>query len=274
MGRCILLPSQSAKRVARGNRKSVPGPLIGHRRPAHRDRARSFARGSVRPNIPTHPNGDKEHTRDGLSIDLCYELEVPGLGKLKIDAEPEEIEAAKSLIRTTVEAAQGFKSTPPSLSSASAVKTLEDAIGEYFAKAQMKPQTKATYRGNLEHARKFFGGTSNLFDLGQGDLVRYCDHVGGTIAHPTTQGLYISTVASFLNWHRTRVTGFPELTTKTLMHRKDTPDSDDRDAFTADQLRQVIHKRQQYREKVLTNFGYPSRRYSSAVESRKSVRSI
>jgi predicted Rdx family selenoprotein len=195
-----------------------------------------------------------KNTPGGLSIDLSYELDIPGLGKLKIDAEPEEIEAAKSLIRTTVEAAQGFKSTLPGLSRASTIKTLEDAIGEYFAKAQMKPQTKATYRSKLEHARKFFGGTSNLYDLGQGDLVRYCDHVGATIAHPTTQGLYISTVASFLNWHRTRVTGFPELTTRTLMHRKDTPDSDDRDAFTLDQIRQVFTNAQQYREKCPHKF--------------------
>jgi hypothetical protein len=118
----------------------------------------------------------------------------------------------------------------------------------------MKPQTRATYRSKLEHARKFFGGTSNLYEVSQGDLVRYCDHAADTNPHPTTQGLYISTVASFLNSHRNRVSGFPELTTRTLMHKKETPDLDDRDAFTRDQIRQIFANANRYRNKCPHKF--------------------
>jgi hypothetical protein len=182
----------------------------------------------------------------GLSIDLTYELDIPGLGKLKIDAEPEECEAAESMIRTTIEAATGTKSSLPR---ALTGKLFEDAINEYNEKAQPKAQSKATYRSKLEHARRFFGGTTNIFDVGQADLVRYCDHVSATIPNITSQGLYISTVASFLNWHRSRVTGFASLTTKTLIPKKSTPDSDDRDAFTLEQLRLVFVNAQQYRDK-------------------------
>lgn len=193
----------------------------------------------------------------GLSIDYKLEINLNHLGQptaITVDAAPEEQDAVNSAIRTAIEAAQGVKPAQQHQHPATTTKALDDAIVEYFAKAQMKPQTKATYRSKLEHARKFFGGSLNVYDLGQGDLVRYCDHVGATIAHPTTQGLYISTVASFLNWHRTRVSGFPELTTRTLMHRKDTPDSDDRDAFTLDQMRQVFTNAKQYRDKCPPKF--------------------
>jgi hypothetical protein len=53
-----------------------------------------------------------KNTPGGLSIDLSYELDIPGLGKLKIEAEPEELKAAESLIRTTIEASQGVKAPP------------------------------------------------------------------------------------------------------------------------------------------------------------------
>lgn len=194
----------------------------------------------------------KQRPGGGLSIEYKLEINLNHLGQptaITVDAKPEEEAAVNSAIRTAIEAAHGANPTQQPQLRGPTVKSLDDAIGEYFAKAQIKPQTKATYRSKLEHARKFFGGTSNLYDLGQGELVGYCDHVGATIAHPTTQGLYISTVASFLNWHRTRVSGFPELTTRTLMHRKQTPDSDDRDAFTMDQIRQVFTNAKQYRQK-------------------------
>jgi integrase len=199
----------------------------------------------------------KHKPGDGLSIDFKLEINLNHLGQptaITVDATPEEQDAVNSAIRTAIEAAQGVKPAQQHQHRASAVKTLDDAIGEYFTKAQMKAQTKATYRSKLEHARKFFGGTSNVYDLGQGDLVLYCDHVGATIAHPTTKGLYISTVASFLNWHRNRVTGFPELTTRTLMHKKETPDSDDRDAFTLVQIQQVFENAKLYRNKCPQKF--------------------
>ena len=193
----------------------------------------------------------------GLRIDYKLEINLDHLGQptaISVDATPEEQDAVNSAIRTAIEAAQGFNTPQQHQPTASTIKALDDGIVEYFAKAQVKPQTKATYRSKLEHARQFFGGASNLYEVGQGDLVRYCDHVGATISHPTTRGIYISTVASFLNWHRTRVSGFPELTTRTLMHRKDTPDSDDRDAFTLDQMRQVFTNAKQYRAKCLHKF--------------------
>jgi hypothetical protein len=192
----------------------------------------------------------KKHRGDGLRIEYSLKLDLNELGRpiaITVDATPDEQEAVNSAIRTAVEAAQGAKPTPRPPSSASASKTFEDAIGEYYATAQIKPQTKATYRSKLEHARKFFGGTTNVFDVRQSDLVRYCIHVRNTVPNITSQGLYISTVASFMNWHRCQQNDLPQLTTKTLIPKKETPDSEDRDAFTLDQLRIVFRNASRYR---------------------------
>jgi hypothetical protein len=199
----------------------------------------------------------KNRPGGGLGIDFTLKIDLNHLGQpttINVDATPDEQDAVNAAIRTAIEAAQGVKPTQRQQPHVSTVKTLEDAIAEYYEKAQIKPQTKATYRSKLEHARKFFGGTSNLFDVGQADLVRYCDHVGATIPNTTTQSLYIATVSSFLNWHRTRATGFAQLTTRTLIPKKDTPDSEDRDAFTPDQMRLIFTNAQQYRSKCPHKF--------------------
>lgn len=199
----------------------------------------------------------KHKPGEGLSIDFKFEVKLGRRGQptaIIVDATPEEEDAVNSAIRTAIEAAQGIKPAQPHQHRASAVKTFDDAINEYYEKSKIKPGSKATYKSKLEHARLFFGGTSNLFDVGQGELVTYCDHVCATISHPTTQGLYISTVAGVLNWHRTRVTGYPELNTKTLIAKKTTPDSDDRDAFTLDQMRLVFTNAKQYRHECPHKF--------------------
>lgn len=192
----------------------------------------------------------KNTSGDGLSIDFTLKIDLNHLGQptsINVNATPDEQDAVNGAIRTAIEAAQGAKPTQRPVTLSATLKSLEDAVDEYYAKAQIKPQTKATYRSKLEHAQAFFGATHNLFDVGQADLVRYCEHVERTIANVTTQGLYISTVASFLNWHRNRETGFPPLTTKTLIPKKSTPDSDDRNPFTLDQLRIVFRNASQYR---------------------------
>jgi hypothetical protein len=81
----------------------------------------------------------------------------------------------------------------------------------------------------------------------QSDFAGYCSHVQATVTNPTTQNLYMSSVAQFINWHGARVLGRSLVSTKTFTTRKTTPDSDDRDAFTLDQLRLIFENAKQYR---------------------------
>jgi hypothetical protein len=137
---------------------------------------------------------------------------------------------------------RGSKSSRPS-----SQKPFSEAIPEYFSKSQTKAQTKATYRSKLDHAQKFFGDFKDVLEIDQADFVGYCDHVLATVPTITSQGHYMTTVATFLNWYRVRAAGLPALTTKTLVPKSDSPESDDRDAFTLEQLGSVFENAKQYR---------------------------
>jgi len=171
---------------------------------------------------------------------------------ITVDAKPEEHEAASAMVKTIVEASLGRSDTikPPSPS-----KNFECAIAEFLAKSQSKPQTKATYRSKYAHAQEFFGGKdADVLGIGQADLVRYCDHVLTTVPHVTTQGHYMAVVAGFLNWHRSRVSDLVPLTIKSLAPRKDTPEADDRDAFTLDELGHLFGNAGKYRSSNPSKF--------------------
>ncbi len=123
-----------------------------------------------------------------------------------------------------------------------------DAIESYYQKSQAKASTLRTYRSKLNHAMDYFGLDTDVLEIDQVRLTAYFDHVTKTIGNRTTQGLYMSTVATVLNWHRTRA-GYPALTTKTQIPRKRTPDSEDRYSFTLEQLQTIFENAKQYRQK-------------------------
>jgi hypothetical protein len=184
---------------------------------------------------------------EGIQLDYSFKIDLNELGRPTAytitDAKPEDQDAINSHLKTLMEASMaGAKGS----NAQAARKPFSDALAEYFDKAQIKPQSKATYRSRLDHAQKFFGASEDALGIDQAGLVKYCDHVKSTVPNITTQGHYISTVASFLNWHRHRVSGLPALTLRTLLPRKDTPESEERDAFTLDQLRLIFANARTY----------------------------
>jgi hypothetical protein len=189
----------------------------------------------------------KSNDSDGFTFNYEMKLDFNELGlpsSLYVKAEPEEQEAVNSAIRAALERTRerGSNSSRPS-----AQKPFSEAIPEYFSKSQTKAQTKATYRSKLDHAQRFFGDAKDVLEIDQADFVGYCDHVMATVPNTTSQGHYMTTVATFLNWYRVRSAGLPALTTKTLVPKRDSPESDDRDAFSLEQLRSVFENAKQYR---------------------------
>lgn len=191
----------------------------------------------------------KKSKADPGQFDYTVKVDLDVFGKLSsitVDAQPGEEEAVNSAIQTALKSAGGGTESVPA--AAKAIKTFEMAISEYIQKASGKPQTKATYRSKFAHAQEFFGGKdANILAIGQVQLVKYTEHVTSTFDNITTQGHYISTVAGFLNWHRTRSADLSPLTTKTLMPKKETPESDERDAFTLTELGDIFRNASQYR---------------------------
>jgi hypothetical protein len=198
------------------------------------------------------------------------ELGIPT--SLYVKAEPEEQEAVNSAIRAALERT-GERVRKSSRQTSQ--KPSREAIPEYFSKWQTKAQTKATYRSKLDHAPKFFGDLKCMLTIDQADFVGYCDHVSATVPNITSQGHYMTTVPTFLNWFRVREADLPALTTKTLVPKRDSPESDDRDAFTLEQIGMVFENAKQYRMEQPTQvLGLDCPLLSSAVVSRSSAKFI
>ncbi len=188
---------------------------------------------------------------DELSVDFSLEIELNDLGrpaKITVQAEPHEQDAVNSALATAMSSiASATAAPPPTGISAPAGKPYVAAFAEYYEKSGLKPNSKATNRSKLNHAQAYFGESHDVLTIDQKQLVEYADHVRSTIKHETTQGLYIQTVSGFLNWHRIRA-GLPELTTRTLIPKRKTPVTSDRDSFTLDQMKVLFENAAQYRD--------------------------
>ena len=122
------------------------------------------------------------------------------------------------------------------------------AVVEYLG-AQRKPTTRRTYKGHLAHAQAFFGEDKDIRLIEQAELAAYSRHALKDIPNSTTAGFHITTLCGMLNLFRSQEGWGPELRTKKLVQKKDTPDSNDRDAFTLDQLAVVIQSAAKFRSK-------------------------
>ncbi len=123
------------------------------------------------------------------------------------------------------------------------------ALAEYFADAQIKASTRKTYKGRLEHALAHFGADRDIRHIEQADFSSYARKLVKETPDPTTAGHYITTLGGFLNWYRRREGWGSDLTTKTLIPKKDTPATEDRHGFSVEQLGVVIKNARRYRIK-------------------------
>lgn len=134
-------------------------------------------------------------------------------------------------------------------------KSFEKAIEEYLSRTDIKSATKRTYVSRCAHAQSFFGGKdADILSVDQAGLVRYCDHVKKTLPNVTTQGHFINVVCSLLNWHRCRVSDLSHLSVKSLLPKKTTPESDERDAFTMLELEHLFRNAARYRSSCPPKF--------------------
>ena len=122
----------------------------------------------------------------------------------------------------------------------------ESAVSE-FLDGQRKATTRKTYKGRLEHAQAFFGADKDIRHIEQADFSEYAAHANKDIANSTTAGFHITTLGGMLNHYRITRGWGPELTTKRLIEKKDTPDSDDRDSFSVEQLKALFRSAAKYR---------------------------
>lgn len=125
-------------------------------------------------------------------------------------------------------------------------KPFEKAVAEYL-ESQRKATTRKTYSGRLKHAQAYFGAGKDIRRIEQADLSAYARQVHKDIPNSTTAEFYITTLCGMLNRFRIQEGWGPQLTTKTLIRKKETPDAHDRDPFTLDQLAVVFRNAAKYR---------------------------
>ena len=184
---------------------------------------------------------------ENLKIELIFKADFFDFGGLKsihVEADtPEEREQATAMLNCTLRSVAPVQQTRPD------GLPFSEALTSYYENAQIKPTTRRTYSSRLDHAQAYFGADRDVRHIEQGDLSEYSRHVKQTVPDTTTQGHYIRTIATFLNFHRIDKGWGAELTTRTLVPKKDTPDSEDRDGFTLDQIRVLFENARKYKIK-------------------------
>ena len=156
-------------------------------------------------------------SNDDIWFDYTMKISFSDEGRptyIDIDTQPEEQEAVNSAIKAAM---SSFAVPASDIALIDNAIPFDTAFTEYYQHAQIKPQTKATYRSKLDHAKHFFGEDKDVLRIAQGGIFKYYSHILQTIGNSTSQGLYLSTVTSFLKWHRRRISGAATLTIKTLL---------------------------------------------------------
>lgn len=167
-----------------------------------------------------------------------------------IDAQPHETQEVQALLGTLFNADNGAQSENVSLSAPkqSTPKSFQNSVDEYFQKANLKPTTRVTYKSKLEFAKAFFGDGFDVLAIDQLSIVHFSEHVKNKISNETTQGLYIQIIVTFINWHRAR-NGLSQLNSKTLIPKRTTPEYEDREEFSLDDMHAIFKNAFQYSRK-------------------------
>ena len=108
---------------------------------------------------------------NSLSVGFVFELDLDEFRrprKLKVEAEPHEAEAVQASIETAL---RGLAQLPSEIRVVAGPSLpFGEALAEYYAKADIKASSKATYRSRLAFAQDHFGQDGNVLQIGQGEF--------------------------------------------------------------------------------------------------------
>jgi integrase len=204
-------------------------------------------------NLFEHIRAMSKKTTDNFLATYTLEIDLDEYRrptKIRVDAEPHETEAVRAAIDPMINSsnAQNNSLQPSTHINDLATDTKKDFqtfIDEYLKEADLKGTSKANYKSKLEFAKKYFGNNYYLLNVNQPSIVNFSTYVKSVIANPTTQGHYIQIVVSFINWHFLRH-GIALLTSATLISTRKTPDYEDRDELTLDDVRVIFENAYNY----------------------------
>ena len=176
-----------------------------------------------------------------------------GNAYFSVDAEPHETDAAQPLIAAAGDALAAVKAATPgappptSTTQHAATKallarpTLAEAIAAFEAGHQVKPTTARRYAPALARLQAFLGAATPLASITQSRFAEYAADVNAEEGPaPKTKGMCITTGGTFFKWCTSRYDDAPAITTDKLKIKRQTPERDERGAFTLNELQAIL----------------------------------
>jgi len=179
---------------------------------------------------------------------LKFHLDESGKpSAIEVDAEAHESAAVNSALATVIAGVSNAALKPAGQNSANRIvgraseSCLADAITAYDASSHLKPASARRYASVLDKVKAFFGAETELKAITQERFAKYAAMINAdTKMADKTKNIYITVAGTFFTWCRSRHDDLPILQTRTLKPRRTTPESEDRAAFSLEDLRVLL----------------------------------
>lgn len=193
-------------------------------------------------------------SRDTIRIDFALESFLDEFGKRTAkatDVQPgEHMDAAIAVaaLQAQFDGAPLPVATTPAPREKPFGMRFEDAIEDYLSKIDVSISTKDTYRPRLAKAMSFFGADDDVRYIEKSRVAAYANHVKKTVPSYNGKRLEISQLLTLVNWMRDTYQWGADVSSRGLMPKRDTPDSQERDAFTMEQMKVLFRNAGAFRE--------------------------
>lgn len=132
---------------------------------------------------------------------------------------------------------------PPARPASQAKLPLKQSIDAYLSQISVKPATRTRYRTVLDRLVSHFGASCDLATLNQDKFVGFADMVNADAALAIkTKQVTITAAATFINWHASRNSAIPHVTSASLKPKRLAPSWSDRADFSLEDMAAIFKR--------------------------------
>ena len=172
-------------------------------------------------------------------INFLAEIELPSPGDWP--TLPNDIQSLNTLHTPTRERPPVVE--PPPRAANRGKILLKPAIDTYLSQINVKPATRTRYRTVLDRLVSHFGASCDLATLNQDEFVGFADKINAdpTLAIKSKQ-ITITAATTFINWHASRNSAMPRITSASLKPKRISPSWADRSDFSLDEMAVIFRQ--------------------------------
>lgn len=120
---------------------------------------------------------------------------------------------------------------------------LKPAINAYLSQISVKPATRTRYRTVLDRLVSHLGASCDLVTLNQDKFVGFADKVNADPALAIkSKQVTITAAATFINWHASRNSAIPHVTSASLKPKRLAPSWSDRADFSLEDMAAIFRR--------------------------------